>query len=49
MKNEKIVYDNEEWVDTPLTKEESQSYAQNAAYTKSLLREDISLRNIHLL
>ena len=43
----KIVYDNEElelldeiekgeWIDSPLTKEERESYAQSAKYTKSL-------------
>lgn len=47
MKNSKFIYDNEEldllneinngeWIDAPLTKEESKAYAQSAAYTKSL-------------
>ena len=47
MKNNKTIYDQEElellteieageWVDTPLTKKERSSYAQNAKYTKSL-------------
>jgi predicted DNA binding CopG/RHH family protein len=47
MAKNKIVLDNEElelleeiergeWIDMPLSKEESESYAQNAAYTKAL-------------
>ena len=47
MKKDTIVYDNEEltlldeiesreWQDLPLSEEEKESYAQNAAYTKSL-------------
>ncbi len=47
MKKNKFVYDaeelalleeigNAEWVDEPLTKKESQTYADSAAYTKSL-------------
>ena len=47
MTKNKIVLDNEElelleeiergeWIDMPLSKEESESYAQNAAYTKAL-------------
>jgi len=47
MKKNKFIYDaeelallkeieNGEWVTTPLTKEENDSYAQSAAYTKSL-------------
>jgi len=47
MPKNKIIYDNEElallnalekgdWVDVPLSEEEKQAYAQNAAYTKAL-------------
>ena len=47
MANKKIVYDNEEltlldeiekgeWIDSPLTKEEREKYAQSAKYTKAL-------------
>ncbi len=47
MKKSKFIYDNEEleilneinnaeWLDVPLTKKESEAYAQSAAYTKSL-------------
>ena len=47
MKNENFVYDsqelelldeieNAEWVDKPLTKQERNSFSQNASYTKSL-------------
>jgi len=43
----KVVFDNEElelleelergeWIDSPISKEESKTYAQNAAYTKAL-------------
>jgi len=47
MTKNKLVFDNEElelleelergeWIDSPISKEESKAYAQNAAYTKAL-------------
>jgi len=47
MAKNKVVFDNEElelleelergeWIDSPISKEESKTYAQNAAYTKAL-------------
>jgi len=47
MTKNKLVFDNEElelleelergeWIDSPISKEESKTYAQNAAYTKAL-------------
>ena len=47
MTKNKVVFDNEElelleelergeWIDSPISKEESKTYAQNAAYTKAL-------------